>query len=272
MALALLALALVASGCSGQKTEQPQSEEMIAPEVPSGETESTAIPEPTPEPEPAPKPASKAKPKPAPKPEPSAKVEPVSKPEPTTELKPAEPEPAPEPIEVTVPAGIILDVSFLDPLSSKTSQAGQAFRTSVLKDIVLGDTVAIPAGSIISGIVTEAVPLKKIGGQAKLALDFSTLELATGEIVPIEASFAEMGKSETKKDTATIGGATAGGAILGRILSKKDKKKGTIIGAILGAAAGTVIASKTEGEEVEIPVGTELSLQLTESAKVTVIR
>jgi hypothetical protein len=292
-ALVFLCMALVAVGCGGQRSTTEEPEEAVAPEAaleepaaepeavvdqePAVEEEAAAepVPQPAPKPKPAPKPAPASKPEPTPSPETAAKAEPAPVPESKPEPAPAaEPEPAPEskptaePIEVTVPAGTIMAISFLDPLSSKTSQVGQTFRTSVTQDVVLVDKVVIPAGSILSGTVTEAVPLKKIGGKAKLALDFTAIELPTGEIAPIKATFAEEGKSETKKDTATIGGATAGGALLGRILGKKDKKKATIIGAILGAAAGTVIASKTEGEEVEIPVGSPMNLQLTEPAKV----
>ena len=50
----------------------------------------------------------------------------------------------------------------------------------------------------------------------------------------------------------------------------RDKKgKGALIGAIVGAAAGTAIAAKTEGEEVELPAGTELTLILNRPATVT---
>lgn len=186
--------------------------------------------------------------------------------------EPAEPTPpaAPEPIVKTVPAGTTLQVVFLDGLSSETSKAGDSFRARVTQDILLDGLAVIPAGSVVVGSVTEAVPLKKIGGTAKLALEFSTLELTSGRTALISAIVTEQGKSETKKDAATIGGAAAGGAVLGRILSRKDRGKGTVIGAIVGAAAGTAIAAKSPGEQVEIPVGTELSLQLNKPAQVTV--
>lgn len=136
---------------------------------------------------------------------------------------------------------------------------------------MLDGIAVIPAGSVVVGSVTEAVPLKKIGGQAKLALEFNKLELTSGRSAPIDASFAEQGKSETGKDAATIGGAAAGGALLGRILSKNDKTKGTVLGAIVGAAAGTAVASKTKGQEVEIPAGTVITLKLDQAAQITVI-
>jgi hypothetical protein len=130
--------------------------------------------------------------------------------------------------------------------------------------------VAIPAGSEILGEVTEAVPLKKVGGQAKLALKFTDLVLPSGATVPIDASFVQQGRSETRKDAATIGGGAAAGAVLGRVLNKGNRSKGAVIGAIIGAAAGTAIASRTPGEEVVIPVGSVVSLKLDDSVRVKV--
>lgn len=285
LTLALLAIALfVIVGCSGQQSreaEQKAAETTASAQAPEeqsaqekSESASTEYAEP---------PAKKIAAKP-----PEETATQVSESKPAAEIAsqeappPAIPEeaathqevaetPPPEPIDVTVPAGTVLQVTFLDSLSSKTSQVGDSFRTEVKMDIVQDGWIAIPQGSIMTGTVTEAVSLKKIGGQAKLALDFSSLELGSGEVVPVKASFAEQGKSETGKDAATIGGATAGGALLGRVLGKKDKKKATIIGAVLGAAAGTVIAAKTEGEEVEIPTGSELTLQLTEPVALKII-
>lgn len=184
-------------------------------------------------------------------------------------VEPEAVEPRRETVALTVPAGTLLEIEFLDTVGSAESASGDDFRARVSRDVVVDGLVAVPAGSQILGTVVEAVPLKKVGGKARLALDFRRLELPSGESVALAASFAEMGKSETKRDAATIGGAAAGGAVLGRILAgDKDKKKGTVLGAIIGAAAGTAIASRTEGEEVTIPRGTVLELRLDEWVRV----
>ena len=134
------------------------------------------------------------------------------------------------------------------------------------------DNIAvIPAGSVVSGTVTQAKSLKKIGGRARVDVEFNTLELTSGRTAAIHSTFFERGKSETKKDAATIGGATAGGALLGRLIKDDDKSKGTLIGAVVGAAAGTAIAAKTDGEEVVITSGTRVSIELLEQVTVTII-
>lgn len=169
----------------------------------------------------------------------------------------------------SVPAGQEVQLVLMDDLSSAGSKAGDSFRASVKESVVADGGVAIPSGSVLRGTVVEAVPLnKKIGGRAKLVLDFVSLELPSGETIPVNAHFEELGKSETAKDTATIAGATAGGAILGRILKDDDKKKGTLIGAAVGAATGTAIAARTQGQEVQITSGTPVTVKLADSIAV----
>jgi hypothetical protein len=164
-------------------------------------------------------------------------------------------------------------VEFLKSLSSQTSEPGDIFRARVAADVTdEGGEVVIPAGSEVVGVVGEAVPLRKVGGQAKLTLRFTDLVLPSGGTVPIHASFVGEGRSETRKDAATIGGAAAGGAILGRVLSKGNRSRGAVIGAIIGAAAGTAIASRTPGEEVTIDRGTAVDLKLDDAVEVRIRR
>ncbi|HEX3126275.1 MAG TPA: TrbI/VirB10 family protein [Thermoanaerobaculia bacterium] len=230
--------------------------------------------------------ASKPKPKPAPAPVPDRTEPretdteeiaeaPAPAPEPDQPAREERPEPEREPVTsiATVPAGTQMRVEFLKSLSSQTSEPGDIFRARVASDITDdGGRVIIPAGSEVVGVVGEAVPLRKVGGQAKLTLRFTDLVLPSGNTVPIQASFVGEGRSETRKDAATIGGAAAGGAILGRVLSKGNRSKGAVIGAIIGAAAGTAIASRTPGEEVTIDRGTTVDLKLDREVEVRVRR
>ncbi len=219
-----------------------------------------------------------------PRPAPSHPAAEEARPEPpravTPELAPPAPEPetAPEPVReeprtasVTVPAGTQIDVEFTRRLASNTSSPGDSFRARVSQDLIQDGVVAIPAGSEILGEVTDALPLKRVGGQARLALKFTDLVLPSGKTVPIDASFVQEGRNETRRDAATIGGVAAGGAVLGRILSQGNRSRGSVLGAIIGAAAGTAIASKTPGEEVIIPEGSLVSLRLDDSVRVRVM-
>jgi hypothetical protein len=174
----------------------------------------------------------------------------------------------PRPIPVTVPAGETLDIEFRQTLSSHTSQAGQHFRTKVVGPVSIGGRVVIPAGSSIEGVITEAEPAKKIGGRARLSLEFQTLTLVNGASYGIEAVFSQAGKSQTGKDAAIIGGATLGGAVLGKQVGGDT---GTVIGAVAGGIGGALAAKKTKGKPVEIPAGTVMIVELTKPITIDVL-
>ncbi|HLX08639.1 MAG TPA: hypothetical protein VKY89_12340 [Thermoanaerobaculia bacterium] len=165
---------------------------------------------------------------------------------------------------VTVPAGISFEVELTKGLASNTSSVGETFRSRLVSDLRQGGALAIPAGSEVLGVVTDAVAARRIGGRAKLTVKFTDLVLPTGVTVPMRVSFLQEGKSKAGRDAATIGGSTAGGALLGRILGNGSRTGGTILGALVGAAVGTAIAAKTAGEEVVIPEGSVISLKLDE--------
>lgn len=174
------------------------------------------------------------------------------------------------PREISVPAGTVMAVTFDRTVSSADSQAGDRFSASLVDPIVVDGEVAVEAGARVLGRVVEARPAKKIGGAALLNLEFTALERSSGEQLPLSASFGEQAKSQRKKDAATIGGATAGGAILGRIIGHNNENEadGTAIGAVVGAAVGTAIAASNTGEEVTIHDGLTVHLVLEAPLKV----
>jgi hypothetical protein len=161
--------------------------------------------------------------------------------------------------EVTVPAGTNVLLRWSETLSSRSSAAGDSFRTTVDEDVRIGDDVAIPAGSVVIGSVTEAHQPQKVGGRARLSLEFNAIELPSGESTSIEGVFAASGKSQNLKDAAIIAGSTVGGAILGEAVHEGE---GGVVGGILGGIGGAVAASRNQAKPVEIPAGTVMTIEL----------
>lgn len=170
---------------------------------------------------------------------------------------------------VTVPARTMLVVELDKTLSSHTSQVGENFRAFLTQDVAVGGRTALPADSIVLGRVTEAKPAKKVGGRARLSLEFYSIQLPNGKQVPIEVAFAEAGKSQTTKDAAIIGGSTLGGAVIGHAVNKGE---GTAIGAIVGGLAGAAVANETRAKPVVVNSGTLLTLETIETLTVEVDR
>lgn len=162
----------------------------------------------------------------------------------------------PEPLWVTLPAATPLEVELITPLSSDESLIGDIVEAQVARDVVRDGLVAIPAGSRLSGTVSDVAAAKKIGGQARLSVDFDRLTTLDGQTVYVSAPLDGVARSQKKKDAATIGGSAAGGALLGRVLSKDDRSKGTVLGAIVGAAVGTAVAANNKADAVVFEPGT----------------
>ena len=177
----------------------------------------------------------------------------------------AKSEPVAPPKPLVVPAGTRISAELVTPLSTKTNRRGDRIEARVLADIMVDGRLAIPAGAILSGTVTERVSgSKQIGATPMIGVGFDTLAPDADRAVAISSTLTEIGKSEGGRDAAKI----AGGAVVGAVVGKQvGDKKGTIIGGVLGAAAGAA-AAKNTGTEVEIPAGTIISLTLDDAVEV----
>jgi type F conjugative transfer system protein TrbI len=177
----------------------------------------------------------------------------------------------PEPTRVTVPAGTSISAEVTSGASSATAQVGDSVSARVAENVYAGGELAIPAGSLVTGTVTEVQGLRRVGGRARLAVRFDSVELPNGTRAPIYAAWSATGRNETGRDAATIGGSAAGGAVLGRVLSRgRRSDERTAQGAAVGAVIGTVIAARNQrGGEVQLPAGTTVDLTLADSVRVT---
>jgi hypothetical protein len=172
-------------------------------------------------------------------------------------------------VPVTIPRSTPIVLDLLSPASSQTSQVGDEVVAELVVPIRVGGEVVVAAGTRVTGRVSEAQALRKVGGKSILALTFDRLESGDGGAA-IAAGFRREGKSETGKDAATIAAGAAIGTILGNQARRNDR--GKLIGAVVGAAAGTAVASKTEGETIELPSGARLELTLQTDVEVMVDR
>ena len=172
-------------------------------------------------------------------------------------------------VRLSVPQGTEIHLSLSEGVSSATSQAGDTFTGRTTDPVVIGDRVAIPAGSTIRGQVTEVIPAKK-GLKDKggvVTLSFDKVETPAGFSAPMSATVVNVGKSG-KKTAGIIGGSAAGGAILGKVLGGSTKD--AALGAVVGGAIGTGIAAGTRGTEVEIPAGSHLAITLDQPLTIAV--
>ncbi len=205
---------------------------------------------------PAPKPAEAPAPAPAPAPKPPA-PKPAAAPAP-------KPKPA-EPATVSLGAGTEVRSAAVDTISSRHHKAGETFKATVSGDIKNDKgQVVIPAGSTLTFEIVTLEPAENKSqkdGKLELKVTEATIKGQTYAVngTVVSVTHFLQGRGVTAGDAAKVGGATAGGAVVGGLLGKG---KGAVIGAIVGAAAGTGAAVHSADRDVVIPAGGEIVIAL----------
>ncbi len=159
--------------------------------------------------------------------------------------------------DVRLPEGTRVLVRLDEPLSSATARREDRFDASVLRPVRADGAVAIVAGTRVRGIVKMAEPASRGAKGGQLELDFDTLYLEPRRL-DLRSRVVSLDQDDSGRDAAGKAGI---GAVLGGVLGGiLGGKKGAIVGIIVGGT-GAVVASK--GDEVELPAGTVITLELT---------
>jgi hypothetical protein len=171
--------------------------------------------------------------------------------------------------EVTIPAGTSLPVILDTTVSSETSRVEEPVAAHLARAITVDGVAVLPAGSRVSGVVTDATRSAKVKGRAHVGIRFDSLT-PQGDDQRYEIRTTAVGRTApaTKKDDAVkIGAPAAGGAIIGAIAGGK---KGALIGTAVGGGAGTGVVLATRGKEAQLAKGAALTLKLSEPLTVRI--
>ena len=162
---------------------------------------------------------------------------------------------------MVVPAGTAVTVNLGSGVGSKLSQAGQAFTGTVAKDVMVGNSVAIPKGTPVNGTVTDAKALGKFAGGAVLEVRLDSIAL-NGSDVPVQGAVRTFSAKGKGKRTAILAG---GGAALGGIIGGlAGGGKGAAIGMAAGGGAGAGGAAFTGNKDIVLPAESAVSFELTQ--------
>jgi hypothetical protein len=182
--------------------------------------------------------------------------------------------PAPN-AKIELPSGTHIPLVLHNAISTRSAQPGDPVYFETSFPVMLDGKVIVPAGSWVSGVVTEAKHAGRVKGRAELMLRLNTLILPNAYTVSLAASPSNAGtggnettdregkvKGDTNKggDAGTVMTTTAEGAGIGAIAGRGAKGAG--IGAGIGAAAGLAAVLLTRGPEAELPRGTTLDAVL----------
>lgn len=171
--------------------------------------------------------------------------------------------PAPEPPKpLVVPAGKTIGVILTTPLSSYRSQPGDKFEGTVASAVMVGEEIAIPRGSEVTGEVTASKKQGKFKGEADLALQITQIRVHDKPYRVESSTYSVTEKGKGKRTAVVTGGGAALGALIGGLAGGG---KGAAIGAGVGGGGGLAASGATGGKNVNLPAETRLTFTLRES-------
>ena len=161
------------------------------------------------------------------------------------------------PASLTIPAGTVLLVRMMDPVSSKNAP-GANFTTKLEADLMVNNIVVAKAGTPIYGKVQSATQARRAAGKSTLDLRLAQMVIGSANIPIVTSEYKEAGANSLRK---TAGGAAAGAAI-GAVVDGGS-------GAGKGAAIGATASLLKKGETVTVPPGTLLEFTLMQPVTVS---
>jgi hypothetical protein len=191
-----------------------------------------------------------------------AQAEPETPAQPEPRRPPRRPTPPPPP---TLSAGTQIALIAGDTLTSRHNEVGdvvRAFNVGAIMD-ENGNEV-IPAEAVWVGTIEAIAPSGGENDDGELRIGYTEIEIGD-EVIPLNATFVSsvafvknrgLGAGDAAK---VVGGAVVGG-IAGRVLG--GNRTGTIVGAVAGAAAGVGLMAATRPEDIILPAGGEVVIQL----------
>ncbi len=189
---------------------------------------------------------------------------------------PTAPPVAPAPAaKIQVPAGTHIPLVLHNGISTRTARPGDPIYLETLFPIMVDGHVVIPAGSYMSGEITESKRPGRVKGRGEIAVKLNTLILPNAYMVNLNATpeGAATGGNETMDregkvtgdsnkagDAGTIARTTVAGAGIGGLATRTPEGVG--IGAGIGAAAGLAAVLLTRGPDAVLPRGSTLEAVL----------
>jgi hypothetical protein len=156
---------------------------------------------------------------------------------------------------IEIPSGTEVDVRLVTGLTSDTAKVEDRVEGTTMIDLYQGNTLLVPAGSVLTGWVTSVDRASRTDRKGSLTVEFNRLNMK-GRTYDVRAYVTQALESEgIKGEAGRIAGGSAIGAIIGGILGGT---KGAIAGILIGG--GGVIAA-TEGKDVHLPEGTVLRVR-----------
>ncbi|WP_295238848.1 hypothetical protein [Veillonella sp.] len=148
------------------------------------------------------------------------------------------------PLKVTTQIGSVANtevfaVTLNTPINTATSKVGDAFSFTVADDIMDGNVLLVPAGTVGEGHISELKKASSFGRNGKLDLIFDKVPTLDG--TDFTAIQGEEAKAKTKQELKAAGASVAGAVLLGPV----------------GLVGGFFV----KGKNIDLPVGSTIYVQ-----------
>jgi len=178
-------------------------------------------------------------------------------------------QPAPLPSANAIPRGTVMNVRLNETLKAERGEVGERFNATVITPLETTDgRTVVPAGSIVSGVVTGVDPSTREGDVAAIRVKFDRIQIRD-RTYPFTADVIETRPRVTRDESRILeraGIGAAAGAVLGAIVTGGELE-GILVGGALGAGAGTIIALGVGDVDPELDEGSVLTLRTTRNVQ-----
>lgn len=141
---------------------------------------------------------------------------------------------------VTIPKNTLIKIKLLNTISSTESQLGQIINYKIVEDLIIEDSLVIPAGTTGTMKVESVQEAGSFGRDGKVKLEFSNLYSIDGSPITVELG-EEAGEKNKSLQLAV------GVSLLGTL--------------ILSNPVGIIAGFFVKGKEEDLPAGTEIYIQ-----------
>ena len=174
-----------------------------------------------------------------------------------------------------LPVGTLINTRIRETISTQTTAQGTMFTATLIEPVLRDGAVLLPAGSLVTGRVTEIHGGRRISGPAAIHLQTLSVTLPDGTRYPFRGQVIDTGVyNHTKVDSegtilrrdhavatvSELGLATGAGAAAGGVIGGVP---GALIGGAVGAGLGTTVWLKQD-RQTEVPAQTKITFSLNE--------
>jgi len=169
------------------------------------------------------------------------------------------------PLDVEVPAGSRLAIRVDQRISVKTWRTGDRFSGEVVEPVMVGNSIAIPGGTHVGGVVDEAHRRGHFKGRSVLGLRLTSLELNGQQYDLDTRDNVRSKKGKGKRSSAFIGGGAGAGMLVGGLATGGV---GLVVGGLVGGGGGALLGGLTGNRDLVIPAESVVSFKLADDLAV----